>query len=151
MSARYNLKEVSMAEKDKSEKDRDEIESFGQLSLSEKDDESIKLITIIGEIEGHEVLSNNCKTTKYEHLIPIFARIEDSKKIKGALIIINTIGGDVSAGLKQADSIACNRGQPFNRCAVSRCRRLFIHCTYCDDAHSSCEDERHGHRRTADL
>ena len=48
MSARYNLKEVSMAEKDKSEKDRDEIESFGQLSLSEKDDESIKLITIIG-------------------------------------------------------------------------------------------------------
>jgi len=92
VTARYNLKEVSMAEKDKSEKDRDEIESFGQLSLSEKDDESIKLITIIGEIEGHEVLSNNCKTTKYEHLIPIFARIEDSKKIKGALIIINTIG-----------------------------------------------------------
>ena len=95
-----------MAEKDKSEKDRDEIESFGQLSLSEKDDESIKLITIIGEIEGHEVLSNNCKTTKYEHLIPIFARIEDSKKIKGALIIINTIGGDVSAGLALAEMIA---------------------------------------------
>ena len=93
-------------EKDKSEKDRDEIESFGQLSLSEKDDESIKLITIIGEIEGHEVLSNNCKTTKYEHLIPIFARIEDSKKIKGALIIINTIGGDVSAGLALAEMIA---------------------------------------------
>ncbi len=106
MSAGYNLKEVSMAEKDKSEKDRDEIESFGQLSLSEKDDESIKLITIIGEIEGHEVLSNNCKTTKYEHLIPIFARIEDSKKIKGALIIINTIGGDVSAGLALAEMIA---------------------------------------------
>ena len=106
MAARYNLKEVSMAEKDKSEKDRDEIESFGQLSLSEKDDESIKLITIIGEIEGHEVLSNNCKTTKYEHLIPIFARIEDSKKIKGALIIINTIGGDVSAGLALAEMIA---------------------------------------------
>ena len=95
------IKEVFMAEKDKSEKDRDEIESFGQLSLSEKDDESIKLI-----IEGHEVLSNNCKTTKYEHLIPIFARIEDSKKIKGALIIINTIGGDVSAGLALAEMIA---------------------------------------------
>ena len=94
-----------MAEKDKSEKDRDEIESFGQLSLSEKDDESIKLITIIGEIEGHEVLSNNCKTTKYEHLIPIFARIEDSKKIKGALIIINTIGGDVSSLSKPTVSL----------------------------------------------
>ena len=52
------------------------------------------------------MLSNNCKTTKYEHLIPIFARIEDSKKIKGALIIINTIGGDVSAGLALAEMIA---------------------------------------------
>ena len=88
------------------EKDREEIESFGQLSLSDEDDENIKLITIIGEIEGHEVLSNNCKTTKYEHLIPIFAKIEDSRKIKGAIIIINTIGGDVSAGLALAEMIA---------------------------------------------
>lgn len=93
------------------EKDREEIEAFGQLSLSDSDDESIKLITIIGEIEGHEVLSNNCKTTKYEHLIPIFARISDSKKIKGALIIINTIGGDVSAGLALAEMIA-SLGKP---------------------------------------
>ena len=52
------------------------------------------------------MLSNNCKTTKYEHLIPIFARIEDSRRIKGALIIINTIGGDVSAGLALAEMIA---------------------------------------------
>lgn len=93
------------------EKDREEIEAFGQLSLSDSDDESIKLITIIGEIEGHEVLSNNCKTTKYEHLIPVFARISDSKKIKGALIIINTIGGDVSAGLALAEMIA-SLGKP---------------------------------------
>ncbi len=93
------------------EKDREEIEAFGQLSLSDSDDESIKLITIIGEIEGHEVLSNNCKTTKYEHLIPIFARISDSKKIKGALVIINTIGGDVSAGLALAEMIA-SLGKP---------------------------------------
>ena len=98
-------------EKDASEKDRndrEEIESFGQLSLSEKadEDEGIKLITIIGEIEGHDVLSNNCKSTKYEHLIPVLAKIEDSSKIKGALIIINTIGGDVSAGLALAEMIA---------------------------------------------
>lgn len=101
-------REETMAdnEKNRKEKDREEIEAFGQLSLSDKDDENIKLITIIGEIEGHEVLSNNCKTTKYEHLIPIFAQIEDSKKIKGVIIIINTIGGDVSAGLALAEMIA---------------------------------------------
>ena len=101
-------REEAMAdnEKNRNEKDREEIEAFGQLSLSDKDDENIKLITIIGEIEGHEVLSNNCKTTKYEHLIPIFAQIEDSKKIKGVIIIINTIGGDVSAGLALAEMIA---------------------------------------------
>ena len=101
-------REETMAdnEKNRNEKDREEIEAFGQLSLSDKDDENIKLITIIGEIEGHEVLSNNCKTTKYEHLIPIFAQIEDSKKIKGVIIIINTIGGDVSAGLALAEMIA---------------------------------------------
>lgn len=101
-------REEAMAdnEKNRNEKDREEIEAFGQLSLSDKDDENIKLITIIGEIEGHEVLSNNCKTTKYEHLIPIFAQIEDSKRIKGVIIIINTIGGDVSAGLALAEMIA---------------------------------------------
>ena len=101
-------REETMAdnEKNRNEKDREEIEAFGQLSLSDKDDENIKLITIIGEIEGHEVLSNNCKTTKYEHLIPIFAQIEDSRKIKGVIIIINTIGGDVSAGLALAEMIA---------------------------------------------
>lgn len=98
--------ERRMSERDMDKKDREEIESFGQLSLSEKEDEGIKLITIIGEIEGHDVLSNNCKTTKYEHLIPVLAKIEDSKKIKGALIIINTIGGDVSAGLALAEMIA---------------------------------------------
>ena len=95
-----------MSEKDKSEKDRDEIEAFGQLSLSEKDDESIKLITIIGEVEGHEVLSNNCKTTKYEHVLPKLAIIEDDEEIEGLLILLNTVGGDVEAGLAIAEMIA---------------------------------------------
>lgn len=95
-----------MEENTKKEEKREEIEAFGQLSLSGKDGEGIKLITIIGEIEGHDVLSNNCKATKYEHLIPILAEIEDSEKIRGALIIINTMGGDVSAGLALAEMVA---------------------------------------------
>lgn len=92
--------------KEKKEEERDEIESFGQLSLSEKEGKGLKLITIIGEIEGHDILSNNCKSTKYEHLIPVLAEIEDSRLIRGALVIINTMGGDVSAGLALAEMIA---------------------------------------------
>ena len=84
-----------------------EIKEYGQMELADnRQQHKLHLLSIIGEVEGHECLSANTKTTKYEHLIPIFARIEDSKKIKGALIIINTIGGDVSAGLALAEMIA---------------------------------------------
>lgn len=83
-----------------------EIEDFGELSLFGKEGKCLKLITVIGEIEGHDVLSGNCKTTKYEHIIPILAEIEDSKNIKGALLIINTMGGDVSSGLALAEMVA---------------------------------------------
>lgn len=82
------------------------IDDYGQLTLSATNGKHIKLITIIGEIEGHEVLSSSSKTTKYEHLIPTLADIEDNEDIKGVLIIINTIGGDVSAGLALAEMIA---------------------------------------------
>ena len=61
---------------------------------------------MIGEIEGHEVLSSNSKTTKYEHVIPSLAQIEDDKEIEGVLILINTIGGDVESGLAIAEMIA---------------------------------------------
>jgi ATP-dependent protease ClpP protease subunit len=61
---------------------------------------------VIGEIEGHEVLSGNSKTTKYEHVIPSLAQIEYDKEIEGVLILINTIGGDVESGLAIAEMIA---------------------------------------------
>ena len=79
---------------------------LGQTDLETAEGKGIKLITIIGEIEGHDVLSGNVKTTKYEHLIPILAKVEDSNEYKGALVIINTVGGDVSAGLAIAEMIA---------------------------------------------
>ena len=90
------------------EKHRDErIESTGQLTLDDNEsDHNIHLITIIGEIEGHENLSSSSKTTKYEHILPQLAAIEDSKKIDGVLILLNTMGGDVEAGLAIAEMIS---------------------------------------------
>ena len=65
-----------------------------------------KLLTVIGEIEGHEAVSGNAKATKYEHLLPLLAEVEDSDEIEGLLILLNTLGGDVEAGLSIAEMIA---------------------------------------------
>ena len=67
---------------------------------------NVRLLTIIGEIEGHEAVSGNTKATKYEHLLPMLAEVEDSSKIDGLLILLNTLGGDVEAGLSIAEMIA---------------------------------------------
>ncbi len=90
------------------EEHRDErIEQTGQATLDENGKlENIHLISIIGEIEGHDNLSNNSKTTKYEHILPSLAAIEDSSEIKGVLVLLNTMGGDVEAGLAIAEMIA---------------------------------------------
>lgn len=66
----------------------------------------IKLLTIIGEIEGHETAAGNTKATKYEHLLPMLAEAEDSEDIEGLLILLHTMGGDVEAGLSIAEMIA---------------------------------------------
>lgn len=63
-------------------------------------------ITIIGQIEGHYVLDNSQKTTKYDHLIPLLVGLEESEKVDGVLFILNTMGGDVEAGLAIAELIA---------------------------------------------
>lgn len=93
-----------MDEKNKS-KEIDEIKDFGSVSLS-SEKHKIHCITIIGEIEGHSVLPEQSKTTKYEHLIPQLVEIEESKEIEGLLVILNTVGGDVEAGLAIAELIA---------------------------------------------
>jgi len=86
---------------------KNEIKEFGQTTLeNSRRNSKIHLLSIIGEIEGHEVLSGNSKTTKYEHVIPGLAEIEDDKEIEGVLILINTIGGDVESGLAIAEMIA---------------------------------------------
>lgn len=66
----------------------------------------IHCLTIIGQIEGHYALSSENKTTKYEHVIPQLVAIEESREIEGLLILLNTVGGDIEAGLALAELIA---------------------------------------------
>ncbi|MDO4982836.1 MAG: ATP-dependent Clp protease proteolytic subunit [Eubacteriales bacterium] len=66
----------------------------------------IQCLTIVGQIEGHQLLPEDAKTTKYEHVLPLIAAVEESDSIKGLLILLNTIGGDVEAGLAIAELIA---------------------------------------------
>lgn len=67
---------------------------------------NIYLLSIIGEVEGHEALGERAKATKYEHILPNLAKAEDDDKIDGMLILLNTVGGDVEAGLAIAEMIA---------------------------------------------
>ncbi|MDF2541636.1 MAG: tepA [Herbinix sp.] len=83
------------------------INEYGQAVLENNPNQhKIHLLSVIGEIEGHEVLPQHNKTTKYEHVLPQLAAIEDSEEIDGLLILINTVGGDVEAGLAIAEMIA---------------------------------------------
>ncbi len=85
----------------------DYIEDTGAVSLDHNEEKhNIELITIIGEVEGHENLSGSSKTTKYEHLLPKLAQLEDASDVDGVLILLNTMGGDVEAGLAIAEMIA---------------------------------------------
>ena len=66
----------------------------------------IHCLTIVGQVEGHQILPEDNKTTKYEHVMPLLAAVEESEEIKGLLILLNTVGGDVEAGLGIAEIIA---------------------------------------------
>lgn len=89
-----------------SETKNNEIKETGTLQLENGKGHHIQLLTIIGEIEGHEAVSGNTKATKYEHFLPKLAEVEDSEEIDGVLILLNTLGGDVEAGLAIAEMIA---------------------------------------------
>ncbi len=80
----------------------EEIKELG----SAKTQSNIHCLTIIGQIEGHQLLPEDTKTTKYEHIMPLLAAIEESEEIEGLLILLNTVGGDVEAGLAIAELIA---------------------------------------------
>jgi len=85
--------------------EREQVVELGSdITKSEKG--NIYTLTIIGQVEGHQVLPENCKTTKYEHVLPLLAGIEESEDIDGLLLLLNTVGGDIEAGLAIAEMIA---------------------------------------------
>ncbi len=67
---------------------------------------TVHCLTIIGQIEGHMVLPGNTKTTKYEHVLPLLASVEESDEVDGLLLLLNTVGGDIEAGLGIAELVA---------------------------------------------
>ena len=82
-------------------------EAYGELTLDENSKKRrIQLLSIIGEVEGHENLSGNAKTTKYDYVLPQLAKLEDDDSVEGLLVLLNTSGGDVDAGLAIAEMIA---------------------------------------------
>ena len=87
--------------------ENEEIKEYGQIELNEnRQQHNIQLLSIIGEVEGHECLSANTKTTKYEHVLPKLAEAEDDRNVDGLLVLLNTVGGDVESGLAIAEMIA---------------------------------------------
>lgn len=83
------------------ERELEKLEALGQSAAGE-----IRCITIIGQIEGHVALPADTKTTRYEHIMPLLAAAEEAEDVKGLLILLNTVGGDIEAGLGLAELIA---------------------------------------------
>ena len=118
-----------MAEKNEKEKAvNEQIRDFGQVELEHGEDR-ISMLTIIGEIEGHECLPAATKTTKYEHVLPKLAEVEENKNVDGLLLLLNTVGGDVESGLAIAEMVASTgtRWQPFHRRAAGSLHGLFFY------------------------
>ena len=90
---------------------KDKKDEFDQLSelgsdVTKTEKGNIYTLTIIGQIEGHQVAPDTVKTTKYEHVLPLLAGIEESEEIDGLLLLLNTVGGDIEAGLAIAEMVA---------------------------------------------
>ena len=90
----------------KSETNAVTVESSGVLQMPENPEDAFYCLPIIGQIEGHYALDSNQKSTKYDHVLPLLASLEQSRRVQGVLILINTLGGDVEAGLAIAEVIA---------------------------------------------
>ena len=97
--------DINHGNPDKCEQERENIIELGS-DLTKGKNGNIYTLTIIGQVEGHQVLPENCKTTKYEHVLPLLAGIEESSDIDGLLLLLNTVGGDIEAGLAIAEMIS---------------------------------------------
>ena len=90
---------------DMRKQEREQLLDLGS-DLSRSSGSNIYTLTIIGQIEGHQVAPETVKTTKYEHILPLLAGIEESTEIDGLLLLLNTVGGDIEAGLAIAEMVA---------------------------------------------
>lgn len=100
-------KEITDSKESKTDERSRLIYDTGEACLTDScTNHNIHLLTIIGEIEGHECAGSQVKSTKYEHILPRLGIIEDDSTIDGLLILLNTTGGDVDAGLSIAEMIA---------------------------------------------
>ena len=90
---------------DSENKKTDPLTDLGA-DLTRSKNGSIYTLTIIGQVEGHQIQPENAKTTKYEHVLPLLASIEESEEIDGLLLLLNTVGGDIEAGLAIAEMVA---------------------------------------------
>lgn len=98
--------ETEQTDTDEKQEANDTVEKYGSPELPKTPQSRIHCLSIIGQIEGHMLLPPQNKTTKYEHLIPQLIAIEQSNDIDGFLIVMNTVGGDVEAGLALAEMVA---------------------------------------------
>ena len=105
----------------------------------------IHCLTIVGQVEGHQLLPDDVKSTKYEHVLPLLAAIEETPEIKGLLILLNTMGGDVEAGLAIAELIAGMKKPNVSLVlgGVSRCPKAtldgrVLECQYNADTREAC-------------
>ena len=146
---------------DKEEKENEQIREMGELTLDQNvKRHRIELLTIIGEVEGHDAAPSQSKTTKYEHVLPKLAMIEDDENVEGLLILLNTVGGDVEAGLAIAEMIASlsiptvssgSWRRSFNRCTDGSVGRLFFCGSKCNDGDPSGAFQRNVYRSGPDL
>ena len=139
---------------------QDELEKYGQPEQRRREESSpIQLLTIIGEVEGHECLAANSKTTKYEHVIPMLAAVEENPQIRGLLVLINTVGGDVESGLAIAEMIASISkpsvslvlGGSHSIGSAGGVHGLLLYCTNRNDDDPSGPDEWSDYRGGTDL
>ena len=122
---------------------QEQIRETGSLDLEQGEGKhKIRLLTIIGEIEGHESVAGSTKATKYEHLLPMLAEIEDSDEIEGLLILLNTLGGIIHCRddrfLEQTHCIPGAGRKPFHRRAFGCGGKIFLYRTKRHHDYPSC-------------
>ena len=138
----------------KEDTQNEQIKEMGQVVLdSNSRKHKVELLTIIGEVEGHESAPSHSKTTKYEHVLPKLAIIEDDEEIEGLLILLNTVGGDVEAGLAIADpyGVTGSGRRAFYRCSYGCFCGLFFCSAKCDNGDPSGTLQRNVYWSCPDL